>query len=253
MCYFFAFLRLPSHLADAAPAIFPALLCLELGCLATRPPRGLRDRTPAPPPALYRPEFIRLDLGHAPGVLLASPGAQAASGEARRVPQDAIKGEVECGVSPLTTARVPQDPTYHPTIAMHSCLLTPLLRFDAKPGNGLEALLVALRITTVDAVRAGHCCPASHPDAARRARTVACGAEQDRCGQPRPTPSPRRPPKGSAARGPGPGQGQADRSKPPTRRSSTASSLMVEATRARRRRPRRKIDGAMMCLWPRLN
>ena len=59
---------------------------------------------------------------------------------------------------------------------VQSCLLTPLLRFDAKPGNGLEALLVALRITTVDAVRAGHCCPASHPDAARRARTVACGA-----------------------------------------------------------------------------
>ena len=74
------------------------MLCLELGRLATRPARGLRDCTPAPPPALYRPEFIRLDLGHAPGVLLASPGAQAASGDARRVPQDAIKGEVECGV-----------------------------------------------------------------------------------------------------------------------------------------------------------
>ena len=35
------------------------LLCLEVGCLATRPARGLRDRTPAPPPALVRrrPEF----------------------------------------------------------------------------------------------------------------------------------------------------------------------------------------------------
>ena len=30
------------------------LLCLEVGCLATRPARGLRDRTPAPPPALVR-------------------------------------------------------------------------------------------------------------------------------------------------------------------------------------------------------
>jgi len=29
------------------------LLCLELGRLATRPPRGLRDRTPAPPPPTY--------------------------------------------------------------------------------------------------------------------------------------------------------------------------------------------------------
>ena len=27
------------------------LLCLELGCLATWPTRGLLDRTPAPPPA----------------------------------------------------------------------------------------------------------------------------------------------------------------------------------------------------------
>ena len=38
---------------------FHGLLCLELGRLATRPTRGLRDRTPAPPPALTRrrPEY----------------------------------------------------------------------------------------------------------------------------------------------------------------------------------------------------
>ena len=71
------------------------------------------------------------------------------------------------------------------------------------------------------------------------------------CGQPQPTRSPRRPPKGSAARGRDRGLGQADRSRPPTRRSSTASSRMGEATRARRRRPRRKTGEAMMCLWPR--
>ena len=29
------------------------MLCLELGRLAARPPRGLRDRTPAPPPPSY--------------------------------------------------------------------------------------------------------------------------------------------------------------------------------------------------------
>ena len=32
---------------------FLTLLCLELGRIATRPPRGLRDRTPAPPPPAY--------------------------------------------------------------------------------------------------------------------------------------------------------------------------------------------------------
>ena len=35
------------------------LLCQELGRLATKPPRGLLDRTPAKPPALTRrrPEY----------------------------------------------------------------------------------------------------------------------------------------------------------------------------------------------------
>ena len=91
------------------------------------------------------------------------------------------------------------------------------------------------------------CCPLSP------ATVHECCPAPGPCGPPRPTRSPRRPPRGSAARGPGPGRGQAARSRPPTRRSSTASSLMGEATRARRRRPRRRIDGAMMCSWPRLN
>ena len=183
------------------------------------------------------------------------------------------RGAVECGVSPpTTTLKIPR------VIERSQCIAAyrppPLsTRRGAGWPTGARQRCAS---TTVDAVRAGPCCPASHPDAARRARTVACGAahgqQQDkccptpsnrtrtryprpatRCGQPRPTPSPRRRPKGSAARGLGLALAAADRSKPPTRRSSTASSLMVEATRARRRRPRRKIDGAMMCLWPRLN
>ena len=101
-----------------------------------------------------------------------------------------------------------------------SRLLTPLLRFDAKPGNGLEALLVALRITTVDAVRAGHCCPASHPDAActpsnRCCSSLAVQTPINRCcplspAQDTNTPNPRRRPRnprGSAARGRGRGRG----------------------------------------------
>ena len=48
---------------------------------------------------------------------------------------------------------------------------------------------------------------------------------------------------GSAARGRGPGRGVPARSRPPTRRSSTVCSLMVEATRARRPPPKENRRG----------
>ena len=180
--------------------------------------------------------------------------------------------EVECGVLRLrpllgflTAVRS--------LVAVHCCLLTPP---QPTPRPGLatgsaaahcayddrrrrpSGVIVAPRRTSK--LRAAHepslaLLPTSNrlrvlPRPSNRPRTVPRPAPGP-CGQPLPTPNPRRPPRGSAARGHDPGRDRADRSRPRTRRSSTASSLMGEATRARRRRPRRRIEEATTSSWPR--
>ena len=163
-------------------------------------------------------------------------------------------------------------PSCHRTIAMHELPIDPptSLRRQARqrarsaarsvahndrrrrpsgsllPGVAPGRCARARRRTVLPTVKP-KCCPVP----SNRPRTVA--QHQDHAGSPGLLETHGGGPKEARPAAPAQAKVRPARSRPPTRRSSTASSRMVEATRARRRRPRRRIDEVMMCLWPRLN